>query len=217
MNPEFSFQLSYIILLTTATITFIESIRTNIPTIRHIFNLETCVSLVAAYFYSLFLDTLKKFEELHKPIDWKDMSKIRYMDWVITTPMMLIVLCGTLAYNIKSKVHLVPITVIILLNYAMLGLGYLGEMNTLDKITAASTSFLAFFTMFGTIYYYFIHPKQRYVNYILYAFFFLVWSMYGIVYFFEEETKNICLNVLDVFSKCLIGIGLWVYFTKMVV
>jgi len=217
MNIALSFQMSYIILLTTATITFIESIRTNIPMVRHIFNLETCVSLVAGYFYSLFLERLKYFEEQQKPIDWKEMTQIRYMDWVITTPMMLVVLCGTLAYNSKTKILLVPITTIILLNYAMLGLGYLGEINTLDKITAASSGFLALFAMFGAIYYYFIHPKQKIVNYILYGFYLAVWSMYGIVYFFQEETKNIGLNVLDVLSKCLLGLGLWVYFTKIVV
>jgi len=217
MNISFSFQLSYIILLTTATITFIESIRTNIPMVRHIFNLETCVSLVAGYFYSLFLEKIKRCQEQHKKIDWKEINELRYTDWVITTPMMLIVLCGTLAYNSKTHILLWPITLVVLLNYVMLGFGYLGEVNTLDKITAASISFMAFFAMFGSIYYYFIHPKQRYVNYILYAFFFIVWSLYGVVYFFEEETKNIFLNVLDVFSKCLIGIGLWVYFTKIVV
>ena len=217
MNIVLSFQMSYIILLTTATITFIESIRTNIPMVRHIFNLETCVSLVAAYFYSLFLERLKDFEEKNKMIDWAEMTKIRYMDWVITTPMMLVVLCGTLAYNSKTKVLLVPIAGIILLNYVMLGLGYLGEINTLDKITAASGGFLTLFAMFGAIYYYFIHPKQKTVNYILYGFYLAVWSMYGVVYFFPEETKNIGLNVLDVLSKCLLGLGLWVYFTKIVV
>jgi bacteriorhodopsin len=217
MNIAFSFQMSYIILLTTATITFIESIRTNIPTVRHIFNLETCISLVAGFFYGLFLEKLKQFEKERKQIDWKEFSRLRYMDWAVTTPMMLLVLCSTLAYNSKTKVYLLPITVIVLLNYLMLGLGYLGEINTIDKFTAWCSSFIAFFAMFGTIYYYFIHPKQRYVNYILYGFFLAVWSIYGIVYFFQEETKNICLNVLDVFSKCLIGIGLWVYFTKMVV
>ena len=217
MNIAFSFQMSYIIFLTTATITLIESLRTNIPMVRHIFNLETCVSLVAGYFYSLFLDKLKKCEEQNKKIDWKEISELRYTDWVITTPMMLLVLCCTLAYNSKTKVMLFPITVILLLNYAMLGLGYLGEINSLDKMTAWSISFFSFFAMFGTIYYYFIHPKQRYVNYILYTFFLVIWSIYGIVYFFQEETKNIWFNVLDVFSKCIIGLGLWVYFTKIVV
>jgi len=217
MNVDFSFQVSYIILLTTATITFIESIRTNIPMVRHIFNLETCVSLVAAYFYSLFLDRLKKFEEQNKKIDWKEITQLRYIDWMVTTPMMLLVLCGTLAYNNKSRIMLFPITLILLLNYVMLGCGYLGEIDTIDKMSAWSISFLAFFGIFGSIYYYFIHPKQRHVNYILYAFYFIVWSMYGMVYFFEEEPKNIFLNILDVFSKCIIGLGIWVYFTKIVV
>lgn len=217
MNVDFSFQVSYIILLTTTTITFIESIRTNIPMVRHIFNLETCISLVSAYFYSLFLDRLKKFEEQNKKIDWKEIIHLRYIDWMVTTPMMLLVLCGTLAYNNKSHIMLFPITLILLLNYVMLGCGYLGEINTLDKMSAWSISFLAFFGIFGSIYYYFIHPKQRHVNYILYAFYFIVWSMYGMVYFFEEETKNICLNILDVFSKCIIGLGIWVYFTKIIV
>jgi len=172
---------------------------------------------VAGYFYSLFLDKLKKYEELHKQIDWKEMTQLRYIDWSITTPMMLLVLCGTLAYNSKTKIFLFPILLILLLNYLMLGLGYLGETNSIDKTTAWFSSFFAFFAMFAAIYHYFIHPKQRYVNYILYAFFVVVWSMYGVVFFFEEKTKNICLNVLDVFSKCLIGIGLWIYFTKIVV
>lgn len=217
MNIAFSFQISYIILLTTATITLIESLRTNIPMVRHIFNLETCISLVAGYFYSLFLAKLKFCEEHYKKIDWKEISQLRYIDWAITTPMMLLVLCGTLAYNSKTKVLLFPITAILLLNYVMLGLGYLGEIDKIDKMTAASISFFSFFTMFGVIYSYFIHPKQRFVNYVLYAFFLVIWSMYGIVYFFQEETKNICFNVLDVFSKCMIGLGLWVYFTKIVV
>jgi bacteriorhodopsin len=173
--------------------------------------------LVAGYFYSLFLDKLKKYEETRKEIDWKEITQVRYMDWIITTPMMLLVLCGTLAYNSKTHIMLFPITLILVLNYLMLGLGYLGEINSIDKMTAWSSSFISFVAMFGTIYYYFIHPKQRYVNYILYAFFFIVWSMYGAVYFLEEKTKNIFLNVLDVFSKCLIGIGLWIYFTKIVV
>jgi len=217
MSVDVSFQVSYIILLTTATITFIESLRTNTPMLRHIFNLETCISLVAGYFYGLFLDRLEKFKKENKKIDWKEISQLRYLDWMITTPMMLIVLCGTLAYNNKTHISFFPITLILFLNYVMLGFGYLGEINAMDKMYAWAISFLAFFGIFGTIYSYFMQPKQRYVNYILYALYFIVWSMYGLVYFFEEGTKNICLNMLDVISKCLVGIGIWVYFTKIIV
>ena len=42
----FSFMITYIILLTTGTITFIEALRTNSPQIRHIFNLETAISVI---------------------------------------------------------------------------------------------------------------------------------------------------------------------------
>jgi hypothetical protein len=216
MNMKVSFQMSYIILLTTATITFIESMRTDKPLLRHIFNLETCVSLVAGYFYSLFLEKLKYFEETKQKIDWKEMTLLRYMDWVITTPMMLIALCASLAYNIKKPVVFFPVLVIIALNYVMLGLGYLGEINSLDKVTAATSSFVAFFAMFGVIYYYFVSPKYHCTNRALYSIFLFIWSMYGVVYFFQEEAKNICLNILDVLSKGLVGIGLWMYFTNVV-
>jgi bacteriorhodopsin len=217
MNIQFSFTVNYIILLTTGIITFIEAIRTNAPMIRHIFNLETCISLVAGYFYSLFLAKLKEFETHRKKIDWKELSLIRYLDWCITTPMMLIVLCGALAYNIKKHVHIWTILAILCLNYVMLGVGYLGETDALDKVTAAGTSFVTFFLMYGIIYYKYIRPKFHLPNYILYGLYFVIWTLYGVVYFFNEETKNFLTNILDLIAKCFVGIGLWMYYTRIVV
>ena len=49
-----TFSITYTLLLTTAVITFIEAIRTPNSKIRHILNLETCISCVASYFYSVF-------------------------------------------------------------------------------------------------------------------------------------------------------------------
>ena len=49
---KYSFMVTFVLLLTTGTITFIEAIRTQNPMIRHIFNLETCISIIAGYFYS---------------------------------------------------------------------------------------------------------------------------------------------------------------------
>jgi len=40
--------------------------------------------------------------------------------------------------------------------------------------------------------------------------------MYGIVYNFNEMNKNIITNYLDLTAKCLIGIGLWVYYVKII-
>ena len=206
---DFSFKVTYILLLTTGTITFIESIRTKIPMIRHIFNLETCVSIVAAYFYGQFLEKLKG------PVNWKEIDQLRYLDWAITTPMMLIVLGAALSYNIQRKVTLFQLSLLFFFNYVMLALGYLGEEGILDKKMAAFTSFLALFSMFGLIYHFYIEPKYNRFNVMLYGLYLLTWSLYGVVYFLEN--KQLWLNVLDVFSKCLIGIGLWIYYTRIVV
>jgi hypothetical protein len=203
-----SFTVSYVLLLTTGTITFIESIRTHVPMIRHIFNLETCVSIVAAYFYGKFL------EELDRPvIDWHKIRQLRYLDWAITTPMMLIVLCAALAYNLRRKVRFVPMMLILLLNYAMLGLGYLGESGS--KSMAAFASFVSLFAMFGIIYQNYIRPQFSRINWILYLTYLILWSLYGVVYFMES--RQWMWNILDVISKCLVGLGLWIYYTRIVV
>ena len=39
-----SFMVTYVLLITTGTITIIEALRTQNPTIRHVLNLETCIS-----------------------------------------------------------------------------------------------------------------------------------------------------------------------------
>ena len=206
---------SYILLLTTGTICFIEAMRTKVPMIRHIFNLETCVSVVAAYFYYLFIEKIKEYEAAKKPINWEEMTEIRYLDWAITTPLMLIVLCAALGYNIKKTVHITTIGIIVILNYIMLYFGYLGE-TTMDKATGAGISFAAFFAMYFVIFNHYIKPKYNLPNNIFYGLYLVVWTFYGAVYFLEEETKNLLFNALDVFSKTLIGIGLWFYYTKII-
>jgi bacteriorhodopsin len=214
MDIYHSFMITYIALLTTGTICFIESMRTTVPMIRHIFNLETCISIVAAYFYSLFVE---KISVKKSKINWEEITTYRYLDWAITTPMMLLVLCATLGYTIHIKVHLPVILLILLLNYTMLGLGYLGETKTIEKKFATGTSFVSFFMMFAIIYYYYVRPKYSLSNYVLYSLYFIVWSFYGVAYLLNEEYKNIGFNGLDLISKGLIGIGLWIYFTRIVV
>ena len=59
---KFTFYITYAFLVTTATITFIEAMRTKNNSVRHILNLETCISVVAAFFYGLFIDKINKPE-----------------------------------------------------------------------------------------------------------------------------------------------------------
>lgn len=213
---KMSFTITYILLLTTALITFIEAMRTNVPVIRHIFNLETSISLVASYFYSLFVAKITAIEENNKHIDWNDLTRIRYIDWAITTPLMLVALSVVLGYSIKIEIKFIMILSVILLNYIMLISGYLGEVNVISRIQGLIIGFIAFFSMFFIIYIHFIKPKYNYTNYLLFGIYIVVWSIYGIVYMFNQVNKNIIMNLLDCIAKCFVGIFLWIYYTGLI-
>lgn len=206
-----SFTLTYILLITTGTITLIEALRAKDPLVRHIFNLETVISVIAGYFYSTFVDKINKTPA--DKIDWADFTKTRYIDWTITTPIMLVVLMLALGQHNHRKPSLITFGIVLLLNYIMLYCGYAGEKGTISNTTGLYAGFVAFFIMFYIIFHQLVQPNYVLFNVILFSFFFIVWSMYGIVYKLNNRRKNIALNVLDLISKCFVGIGLWVYFT----
>lgn len=210
MDVHFSFYLAYVLLLTTGTITFIEAMRSNDPRIRHVMNVETCISVVAAYFYSVFQDKIKK------KIDWKEITKMRYLDWSITTPLMLLSLCLVLSMNTKTVIHISSFLIILVCNYLMLFFGYLGETNKLSRVTSDVLGFGAFFAMFGYIFKEYVQPKFNLDNYVLFSLFVVIWSMYGVAYLLPDIPKNIFTNYLDITAKCLVGIGLWAYYTKII-
>jgi len=206
-----TFSITYTLLLTTAVITFIEAIRTPNPKIRHILNLETCISCVAGYFYSIFIAKINK-----KNIEWKNITETRYIDWCITTPMMLLALSLVLSMNSNTIIHLKIIASIIILNYIMLLLGYLGEIKKISRNVATFLGFIAFFAMYAIIFINYVKPKYSRANYVIFGIYFIVWSLYGIVYLFDEETKNGITNILDLTAKCIVGLGLWVYYTNII-
>jgi bacteriorhodopsin len=214
---KFSFMITYILLLTTATITFIEAMRTNTPNVRHVLNLETCISLVAGYFYSIFIDKIGNSEKNFMQIDWKEITEMRYIDWAITTPFMLIVLSLVVGGHTRIPLHFPTMLLIVALNYFMLYMGYLGETGVLPKITAMLAGFVGFALMFYVIYVTFVQPKYLVANYILFSLYFVIWGLYGFVYLLSEEYKNITMNILDLTAKCFIGLGLWAYYTKIIV
>jgi len=214
---KFSFYIAYAFLLTTATITFIESIRTDNPTARHVLNLETAISLIAGYFYSTFLDKLSEYEINNKPINWYEITNTRYIDWSMTTPLMLLALSLTLSANIKKVVSLYLILLVFLLNYLMLYIGYLGEVGQMDRLWACILGFVPFVIMFGLIYRNFVLPVYKLSNYVIFSLFVGIWSLYGVFYMMEKSMQNIGLNILDCLAKCIFGLGLWAYFTKIVV
>ena len=131
-----SFYITYIFLITTSVITFIEALRSPIPQVRHILNLETCISVIAGYFYGLFIaeinnkkakNSTKENFATHDSIDEIPLEKInnmRYTDWIITTPFMLLALSMVLGYENKIAVRFKSFILVLISNLFMLGFGY---------------------------------------------------------------------------------------------
>jgi bacteriorhodopsin len=199
-----------VLLLTTGTITFIEALRNKNMMVQHIMNLETCISVVAGYFYSVMNEKLKKMKE----IKWKELTRLRYVDWAITTPIMLLVLSLVLSFNTNTKIKLHWFALTVVFNYLMLYFGYLGETG-MEKGTASILGFLFFFLTYGLVFANYLTKYNR-DNWIIFGLYVIVWSIYGVAYHFEEERKNIIYNYLDLTSKCFVGIGLWIYYTKII-
>lgn len=212
-----TFYSTYVLLLTTGTITFIEALRTPIPAVRHIMNLETCISLIAGYFYSVFNQEIKYADEKNLPIDYAKINRIRYIDWTLSTPLMILALTLFLSSNTGVPVKLMTYATLALLDFGMIGLGYLGEIGAMNRKLAWTTSFICFFLLFGLIAYTFLLGKFHLANIVVFSAFFIVWSIYGVVYDLDDEKKNTVFNILDAVAKCIIGITLWAYFTKILV
>ena len=218
-----TFYVTYAFLLTTATITFIEAISTNTPQIRHIMNLETVISVVAAYFYKQFMDKLQINKNLGGEGDTINLEKsyasinlTRYTDWAITTPIMLWALCLVLGYNNKQSLDGSFFLCIIVLNYLMLGSGYLGEVKKISKRLSTIVGFVFFFLLYAFIYFKYVSKNNIFDNQIIFWAFVIFWTGYGIFHELDNETKNIGYNILDLFSKCFVGIFFWAYLTKSI-
>jgi hypothetical protein len=87
----------------------------------------------------------------------------------------------------------------------------------MNKNVAFITSFICFFLLFGLIAYTFLRGKYSLANIVIFSLFFIIWGLYGIVNKLDEKNKNIGYNILDAIAKCLVGIILWAYFTKILV
>jgi bacteriorhodopsin len=204
-------------LITTATITFIEALRTKDPTIRHIMNLETCISIIAAYFYSQFIEKIKNVTD-DAEIPYKSLSLIRYTDWFISTPFMLLVLCMFLAKEHGIEFRFPMYFVILLLNFCMLAAGYLGETGRMNKLYSLGLGFAFFAGVFGYIWYMFMNGDESSgASIFTYMIFVVVWALYGVVFMLDAKARNVSYNVLDLIAKCLVGIFFWMYFTGVVV
>ncbi len=197
---------AYLILFGYTIITLIEAIRTPSLIVRHIMNIETAVSLVAGLVYGYLV------EEVRKPgADLNKITHIRYLDWSITTP--LILLSILLFYNGENAVDFKTFLGVAGLNAGMLYSGYLGETGGINKMTGGVVGFLFFGAMMALFYNCCIPGSKPQIVFWVFA---LLWALYGVAYYIEDvETKNICYNLLDITSKALFGVVLWSYYGKV--
>jgi len=200
-----TFTASYLILMGYTGLTLIEALRTNNTNVRHVMNIETTVSLIAGLVYGMFNEMIKQ-----PTVDLHEITKIRYIDWSITTPLIILVIL--LFYGGSMHPLASVYGSLILLNWGMLLFGYLGEQGSIDKMAGCVLGFVFFLAMLYTLYSCCVPAKANPTVFFLFA---IIWSFYGIAYLLDEETKNIAYNVLDVISKAIFGVVLYLYYGKV--
>jgi hypothetical protein len=172
--------------------------------------LEIFVQFIESSFYIYWLYNFKNIINI---------TPKRYFDWVITTPTMLINLIFYLIFleykdNTADKLNFVKlfgqefytIMTVLLLNWAMLLFGYLGETSVIPVLLGVSLGFIPFL-----IYYYIIYKKYAVLSndgLKIYFYFLFFWSLYGIAAVLPYKIKNMCYNILDLFSKNFFGLFL---------
>jgi bacteriorhodopsin len=210
-----SFVISALILFGSSFITFIEALKTNSIRARHILNLETAVSLIAGYVYMKFVDMIDKKETISEE-DHKQIVQYRYIDWFITTPLLILALIAFFTFYDKKPLNIKYYLLAIFFNAIMLYAGYLGETNQIHKMEGFFVGFAGYFGMLLTIWCYFVHTQERYHQKLIFFVFAIIWSFYGIAYLLDSHTKNLLYNILDVFSKTMFGLFMWAYYGNVV-
>lgn len=121
--------------------------------------------------------------------------QIRYIDWILTTPLLLYELSNIL--NIKNKTIQIIIQIC---NLLMFYFGWLGEIQPKKRFLFCFLGFIPLVIIFS-IYYSFLTDFQ---TTFYYYYFLIIWSMYGIVYL-KKKNRAVYYNVLDILSKSIFG------------
>jgi hypothetical protein len=109
---------------------------------------------------------------------------------------------------ISHSNHKTSLFIILISNALMLLFGYLGEINIISFLNAFVIGFLFFFIEFYYIYKDFIIPYGDDNSNMYFTVFTIVWGLYGVAYAFNDTTKNIMYNILDLISKNIYGLVL---------
>lgn len=184
---------------------------TKLLLIRQLLFLEVIVQIIEAIFY------LWLFYNLNNVLD---ITPKRYIDWALTTPVMLVTLIIYLIYltdkdrTISQSLDVFTvfyenwyyISIILILNSLMLLFGYLGEAKIIPTLTGVVLGFIPFMIYYYLIYTQYVSENKEGIRLFLYFFFF--WSLYGIAAVLPYYLKNSLYNILDLFAKNFFGLFL---------
>jgi hypothetical protein len=199
---RYSFLSSSLFLNGLTLITLIAALTAKDQKMVNMMNLETSVSFVAALVYGMIITKLDS-----GLITLEDVTEYRYLDWAITTPMLLLVL---LIY-FKTPVSIYIYMIILLLNGGMLASGYLGETKRINKMTGGIVGFFCFALMLVVLGLYCLNSSSSLQEVILLSIFAVIWTSYGIAYYMDIQTKNLMYNALDIIAKVFFGIYIWIF------
>ena len=181
--------------------------------IRQLLILELVVQIIEGSFYFWLAYNFTKVTNV---------TPKRYIDWVITTPTMLITLMLYLIYLNKRvenktaeleffelfKDNVKTFIPVIILNWLMLLFGYLGEVRAIPVLLGVLLGFIPFLMYYYLIYVNYVTQSQSESGYLLFWYFFFFWSLYGFVAVLPYHLKNSLYNILDLFAKNFFGIFL---------
>jgi hypothetical protein len=179
--------------------------------IRQLLLIELVVQIVEGSFYVWLAYNFTKI---------LNVTPKRYIDWVITTPTMLITLMMYLIYLNKKvenntgelefftlfKENSNVIVPVLVLNWLMLLFGYLGEIRAIPVLLGVFLGFIPFVIYYYLIYVNYVTPNTN--GYLLFWYFFFFWSLYGFVAVLPYYLKNSLYNILDLFAKNFFGLFL---------
>jgi len=224
MNAKYLFYITLVISIIVQIITGIIEIGAffvKVPAIYSIIRQLLLIELIVQFLEGMFYFWLAyNFTQV------LNVTPKRYIDWMITTPTMLITLMIYLIYlnkKVENKTNELNIFTlfkdnsnifipVLILNWLMLLFGYLGEMKIIPVLLGVFLGFIPFLIYYYMIYVNFVTENTS--GYLLFWYFFIFWALYGVVAVFPYYIKNSFYNILDLFAKNFFGIFLsYIIFT----
>jgi len=175
--------------------------------LKDLLKVEVFVQIIEFIFYVWLIYYFKKASQ--------NVTPFRYIDWAITTPIMLITLSAFLSHDgtktsrlkdflFDNKDSLIKV---VFLNAGMLFFGLVGELGYLNAYTSTALGFIPFALNFKHIKDSFL-PSEDILKSMVFYWFVFFWSLYGVFAVTSYSIKNTGYNILDVFAKNFFGLFL---------